>query len=873
MVCLVRAAGQPILPALAARCLDSAWPGRIPHVLHRCGDDSQADRPSGAAFATGAEDVSKVRDILFALSRELVSGRNSRYGRIRFRRFVLLYWLMGQSLAAGVQDPDRVLREKLREHDITVRPDERILAAATDTVSEVVAIPAWGRRLLSVVPPIWFRIKTSGRLPGIGSVYRWFLRGQPNLAPQDPGTFIGFAERLTAENYVKEDPEQVMRLLMNAFLEDLRRAYGRWPWRLAGARRMTYAVMLLDGITRTNGGYRLLELINDIRNETGAFDPLLVISGSEKVPPYAVEPAGEDPEAAVWDAARAELGYQAWRNQFSRASRRRTPTAWYLPIRIPDPDPDPGALSGLADADAARHRDVEPSQELAAMADFTIDRPPWWSRRWVPGVTVIALLAALAFVGLDYRGQHCGEWPGTSGATWLTTTGGECIGISDGSHIFQPTNVRLAAVEQKVHEQNLRAVAMHQKSPARPYMTLVYLAAITSTANPPSELVTAREKLEGVAVVQARQLDSNATNEPIVRVLIANGGTGMGHGRETADAITRMAASDSSVVGVVGFDQSRKQTFDAIQAITRAGLPMVAATLSADRLTDASRLYSPLYYQVSPRDTRETEVAAAYADAELADRLPERTVRVLESADPTDFYSADLAVDTARDFKSAHFTVEPVKFNPQGKSFAEPSARSRAMEGCGYRGLIFFAGRQEDFEELMDGFFDRCRTKPPVVMGDDAVGQYVADRAKRDRYADIPFEYVSFAVRGSDCGHDAVHRYLGKLFPGECGKERDPSLDGAMDLAYDAAYAMVSAATNLQQGTPVPVTPAGLWRELGYLQIKDGQSGAVEFGAVRHFPVDKLISVVRVDNGQPKRRAVCGHGSGGPASWCPHDTT
>src|SRR5215475_4614677 len=534
MVCFVRDCGQPLLPALAAR-LAKARPGRIPHALHSLPDHSLLDlAPGDAVPPPTTADVSKVRDILFALSRELVSGRNSAFGRIRFHQFGLVYWLMGESLTKGSKDPDRRLREKLRERDVVVRPDERILAATAESVSSAVAIPAWGRQLLAVVPPLWFNLKVSGRLPLVGRSYRWFLKGQPNLAPQDPGTFIGFAERLTEGNYSKEDPEQVMRLLANAFLEDLRRSYGRWIWRLGGARRMTYAVVLLDGITRANGGYWLLKVINDVRNETGAFDPLLLISGSQKVPPYAMEPGVANPDDNVCDAADSDDGYKAWRNRFSRDSRQRKPTAWYLTIRVPDPDPDPDTLTEEARQEAAR-RQGRARQELAAKGDFTIGRPPWWSWRLVPGLAVLALVATLVVTGfgyrqrnsdyklvynylldyrLDYQQLHCGKLPGSPGADWLMTTtgnaGNECIGVNDGSDVFWPTNNRLAAVERKVHEQNEVAEKWHQTNPERPYMTLVYVAALTSTK---SDLVTARERLEGVAVAQALQLQYRGANE------------------------------------------------------------------------------------------------------------------------------------------------------------------------------------------------------------------------------------------------------------------------------------------------------------------------------------------------------------------------
>ena len=52
---------------------------------------------------------------------------------------------------------------------------------------------------------------------------------QQYLAPRQSVTFLGFAERLTAGWRDGEQPAQVDKLLLHAFLEDLRQAYRRRP--------------------------------------------------------------------------------------------------------------------------------------------------------------------------------------------------------------------------------------------------------------------------------------------------------------------------------------------------------------------------------------------------------------------------------------------------------------------------------------------------------------------------------------------------------------------------------------------------------------------------------------------------------------------
>ena len=73
------------------------------------------------------------------------------------------------------------------------------------------------------------------------------------------------------------------------------------------------------------------------------------------------------------------------------------------------------------------------------------------------------------------------------------------------------------------------------------------------------------------------------------------------------------------------------------------------------------------------------------------------------------------------------------------------------------------------------------------------------------------------------------------------------------------------------------LTPHAVWQALGTVhgdRALDGESGVVDFGgeAGGHTPVDKLISIQRVDrNGLPVQQAFCGRwmGKTQAAHWCP----
>jgi hypothetical protein len=232
---------------------------------------------------------------------------------------------------------------------------------------------------------LWFRISTTGRVPFLSGRYRWFMR-QPYLAPEMSGSFLLFAERLTNGEWQQESPEDLSRLLVNAFLEDLRRAYRWWPWQVWRKWRMTYPVLLLDNISATNGGSRLLELINYVRNQTGLFDPLLVITASQDVP-------DEDSNGPRFDAAHAAEGYRSWQYHLRNDRRARRDTTWFLPIRIPEIQ--------ILDREA---KDMN-SRWLGIDGDLLTGkqaRAPWWASRTLRTLALACVLIAVVAVAAQW---------------------------------------------------------------------------------------------------------------------------------------------------------------------------------------------------------------------------------------------------------------------------------------------------------------------------------------------------------------------------------------------------------------------------------------------------------------------------------------
>ncbi|MET9440606.1 hypothetical protein [Streptomyces sp. NPDC006610] len=813
------------------------------------------------------------RRTLVLLGQEFSSDRYGKDQRVRFRRLGMVNWLL--QTTDSMQEPDgqqgHVVIRRLRDRELARRRLFRLMSSPSTEAALTGQVRWWAQLfVLVLVPLIWFRLWRF-----IGQEYRWLLK-QPYMAPADPGTFVGFALRLTQPRWGREDPEQISKLMINAFLEDLRAAHRRQGWsrrlRAGGHRRTAYCTAWLQGAAHSNGGRDFVRLLATVRNDTGAFDPLLLIVSrpEEAGEPVRVREVCDDPSP-----------YDAWCERLIAGGRDRQPEFWYLPVRIPAP---------IVEGDAAHQLQAD---RTARAARWQVPRPPRWTRRALRRTAALVLACAAALVVvervLDHRAdeeawkkQHCGLSDSDPDAetVWREETTGECVGIAPNGFAFGSQDGRVRETLQVIAEQNDEADRIHEDVPGRPVITLVHLSALLSAPSGDSDsaLAYAREQLQGAASAQRRQLDISRGNAPVVRIFPASAGSGMRFGADVARKIEELMAQDSTIVGVTGLDQSRRATIGTIRELTRVGLPMIATTLSADSLPS----HSALYLQVSPQNRREAAVAAAYA-ARMADqeRIGERSVRIVYSLDPTDEYSTNLREDAAESFGRADFHVTEQGYVPESASGPVPEGATPGEIGkraCGYDGLVFFTGRTEDFITVVESTNTRCGRTPPAFLGGDDVARLGADPARRRGLARVPYEFLDFTLGSTDCeGNSDLYTTMKELFPKECRSAPDTSLDGHAALAFDSVNLYLTAISHLQDTAPgVPLTPAAVWHGLSGIHgddALDGESGKIDFGGVvdQQVPLDKLISVQRVENGErPREMGFCGLvGDQAQAGWCP----
>ncbi|TDD59222.1 hypothetical protein E1263_15705 [Kribbella antibiotica] len=860
---------KPAVPAVLRMLSDRLRPGgakspelQVPHVLVGLVDKSPGEGPDKELQPVSTAEVGELVKLLDQATAGL---KDNHAGGYDFPRYDLVRWLM--SLKQGN------LRQAMYRRAVGG-------SASADSLWGRVQqqLPSWLQVLTLWLLPTYFWLRHSGRVPKLSGQYRW-LRNQSYLARGDDNLFE-LALRLTEDKRNQQDPERLAGLLVNAFLEDLRSGFRRVEW--IHKHRATHPIVLVGPISRINGGYLLVRMVAEVRNDTLRFDPLVLVTIGRKVPPRAIETR----------EVKVDRDIAAWRTRHMEQSLRRWIGAWLLvfPIAGKAVPAVPRAVGRRATAAIPQKMEAEKRPEFARL------RGPLWRRRtggWLIIGAVLAVLAATyaGFGVLDDR-RHCGG----DGFRWLffeavdtsvAKVDGDCVGVTDGTNALLYPSLSFGPVGDKILEQNWQTVELSKRQPERPVITLVFMTSANDRLLSAGGLTAEREQLAGLAVAQKVQLEKPAQRyEPIVRVLIANAGPQFRHADRVAQQLGALAAKDPSIVAVVGLDESRESTQSMIRKLAAVGLPTVAATLTADQMVDVSRMY----VQISPQNRREAAVAAAYVNDRLKKtgkdpfgRALARKLTVYKSDDPADTYSQNLAKDLVQEFQAVGIPGEAVSYSSQGTGL---NAAQAGQDACDHRGeIVFFAGRgQVDFQAFVGGLQDRCRTQPPYLIGGDDVTKYVADRATSRLNQSIPFQYLALSLAPDlleNATSESADFYgrLEEMFQYETD-DRGRSLDGHAALSYDAAYAVVLATSFLRRDS-IAVNGGTVWSALQSITDADGAkrgfqgvTGRIDFGGSvsRRVPVNKPVAIVTFQRGKPVPKAtiVCGAKSESP-SWCPVD--
>jgi hypothetical protein len=436
-----------------------------------------------------------------------------------------------------------------------------------------------------------------------------------------------------------------------------------------------------------------------------------------------------------------------------------------------------------------------------------------------------------------------------SGPTVVVRAGGECVGVTDGSYLFDPTlkNVDSAILKE---DQSVR-------SSGKSYETVAYLLPISSTGG--VELLgNVEEQLEGAYAAQyyANRRNVQGTR-PLIQLLIASSGTQAAE-YATVNTIIEGDVASQHLVAVEGIGISLDTTLSEVKALTVYGIPVIGSTITSDAFDNI-----PDLVRISPSNAQETDAALEFIKPHAT------TAMLIEDVNQTDSYDMTMVGEFADGFPdTTHRVIAEESYNttndvdPNGPVALQVANRIGQMitDICvAHPDVVLFAGRGTDLSTLIGDLGNRPCTFPVTILTGDGPVDMPITPAVRSALADnVTLDFASEANSGEwDSGSTEVIQQGSQGFRQFQGvfTSQFPGLsynDGTAMLGYDA---MLTAITVIRlAGMNATITAVS--QDLNAIQgsrIVLGASGPIGLSAIYQGrndqgsnPVGKVIPILRM---------------------------
>jgi len=507
-------------------------------------------------------------------------------------------------------------------------------------------------------------------------------------------------------------------------------------------------------------------------------------------------------------------------------------------------------------------------------------------RSWIAAglllLLVVILIAAALFVGPSLLPQR----PiGTGGATAppsasptaplarnpisVTQVHGEPIGISDGSFVFDTNRkdgtLKAQAAERFRQGDKAAAVSLWNTAVAQdsndaealiyledqrvvnlPHITLVVATALSGDSD---TVGVGRDDLQGAYIAQKEFNDgAKLPGGTQIRLLIASAGSQATYATQVAQQVVQVAQVDKTFEGVMGWPYST-YSYNAIQVLTSAHIPLVSQTASSDALTGVS----PYFFRVAPTNQSQGIAGAKYAEQTLHAR------NVALFVDNTDLYSQSLAQDFSQQFTADGGTIVATETYTIGKPETLTGTLQDAISH--QPDLIYFSGYASDVGVLLTDLLSSGAPASLQVLGGDALydlGGYPSSaRPALDRLHFTTFFYPDeWAVQGLDSSPQKPAFFV--EYPAAFDPHRQhqgspygytrPTNDAA--LSYDALLVLLKAYALVTTAGKTTVTPQDI--QQGLTQIHganavQGVSGQISFDVTGNA-VEKAVVILYFDS-------------------------
>jgi eukaryotic-like serine/threonine-protein kinase len=488
----------------------------------------------------------------------------------------------------------------------------------------------------------------------------------------------------------------------------------------------------------------------------------------------------------------------------------------------------------------------------------------------ISSILVILSVGAIAFLPISLVNNPSEKSTSAAQATSvgmgvIQESGNEYIGISNGIYAFDTSRVDGDLKRQgsekfksgdKVGAQSLwlQAAAMDTSDAevliyledlrvvsSGNYITLIVGTMLTGDN---SAIGAGRDALQGAYVAQKEYNDgAKLGGGRLIRLLIANSGSKADYATTVAQQIVQEAKQDKSTVGVMGWVYSSR-TAKAIDVLSKARIPMVSSTASADELTGIS----PFFFRVAPSNKYQAIEGAKYAEQQLYAR------RVALFLDPNDPYSNSLGRDFSRQFTADGYQIVDTENYTVGQKQALPTLLQKALNSK--PDLIYFSGYSDDLAVLLINL-PASLPNLQVMGGDGLYGLNGYPPSARQGFSRLRFTAFFYPDEWDILGlggqkpaffteYSSNFNPTGQQSPGKYGFTR---VDNDVALAYDATTALLKGCQNALDAGNTIVTPValqqGLTKITGYQAIQ-GVTGQISFGPDGD-PVKKATVILYID--------------------------
>lgn len=494
-------------------------------------------------------------------------------------------------------------------------------------------------------------------------------------------------------------------------------------------------------------------------------------------------------------------------------------------------------------AEELRRRDI--TYRRSAQDDPLVPPRPR-SRGLLVGSVVVSLVVSLGAGGAVAFGPHLACGGPLSG---LVLVEGECVGVNDGSHVFDPA---FTEVQGLIERENTRVAGVSEED-GTPVARIALMTTLTPDGRSPLDTDRVRAAMEGahVAQVRANQDQTFHGDRPLIQLYLANEGSRQQHWRYAVDRLVSLSEDDVPLLAVAGPGLSSNSAERAALELSGHRIPMVSGIVTADGL-DAST--APGLMRASPTNS---EYVASLVD-HVESEHPTAAGILLYDNTEDDTYTATLREAYAEQFAD-HLPRNELEFTGRAMGQTAPTAFASAVNHiCSQQqglDLVFFAGREDDLDVFVNALAgERCVPEDPLTIVYAATGVTGGAELHRDLDdGNLDLAMASSTHPGwgrgdvaSPAGFDGFHEVFVERI------DADPARldDGYAIMHHDAVAVTVHAvrlALEEVGGERLP-TPEEVRNQLYYLHgamAVSGAGGDLEYVAGREGnPVGKPVPVV-----------------------------